>query len=101
VHALDTVAVAAHCIDLAELTGRDDLLTLRLRLRGGTLSVVKASRLLLLIDRTTFRVSEPGKAPAPTSGKWPWLPIGAAGSGLLILAGAASLLARRRRLAPT
>jgi hypothetical protein len=102
VHALDTLGVEAHCIDLAELAGRDDLFTLRLRLRGANIAVVKAERPLLLVDSTTFRVSSSQTEPASADGgSTPWAPIGMA-AGALLAAGALSLaLVRRRRAATT
>lgn len=103
VHALDTVAVEAHCIDLAELAGRDDLVRLRLRLRGGgSVAVVNDKRPLLMLDRATFQVSKPETGSVSHSdGSTPWAPIGA-GAGALIAAGALSLtLLRRRRPAAT
>jgi hypothetical protein len=103
VHALDTLGVDAHCIDLARLAGRNDLFTLRLRLRGGgNIAVVKGDRVVLLVDRTTFRVSRPeaGSAARDAEGA-PWAPIGL-GAGALLAAGALSLaLLRRRRPATT
>jgi hypothetical protein len=103
VHALDTVAVEAHCIDLAGLAGRDDLVTLPLRLRGGgSVAVVNGKRPLLVLDRATFQVSKPETGSVSQSGgSTPWGPIGA-GAGALIAAGALSLtLLRRRRPAAT
>ncbi|HYY32227.1 MAG TPA: hypothetical protein VE693_01410 [Gaiellaceae bacterium] len=102
VHALDTVGANAHCIDLDELAGRQDLPFLRLRLVGGMLSVVKGKRTLLLVDTKSFRVSQPGK-PASTSERGTsWLPIGAgAAAALLAAAAGAAFLLRRRRPALT
>src|SRR6266508_3621589 len=102
VRALDTVAVEAHCIDLAGLAGRDDLVTLRLRLRGGSVAVVNDRRPLLVLDRATLQVSKPETGSLSQSGgSTPWGPI-VAGAGALMAAGALSLtLLRRRRPAAT
>jgi hypothetical protein len=103
VHALDTLGVEAHCIDLAGLAGRTDLVTLRLRLRGGgNVAVAKGDRTVLLVDRTTFRASRPETgSTAKDSGDAPWAPIGL-GAGALLATGALSLaLLRRRRAATT
>ena len=102
VHALDTVGVDAHCIDLDALMRSHDLPYLRLRLDGRTLSVTKGKTPLLLIDTESFRVSEPGKTSSTVDGGRRWLPIGAgAGAALLAAAAAAAFLLRRRRLATT
>ena len=103
VHALDTLGVEAHCIDLAGLAGRNDLFTLRLRLRSaGNVAVVDDRRPLLVLDRATLQVSKPETGSVSQSGgSTPWAPIGA-GAGALIAAGALSLaLLRRRRPAAT
>jgi hypothetical protein len=101
VHALDTVGRDAHCIDLAGLAGRNDLFALRLTTRGGDIAVVKGDRSLLLIDRSTFRVSRPEAGFVSKGGEAPWGPIGA-GAGALLAAGALLLaLLRRRRPATT
>jgi hypothetical protein len=99
VHALDTVGVDAHCIDLDALAGRDDLPYLRLRLDGGTLSVMKGTRPLLLVDTKSFRVSEPGESASTSDHGRSWLPIGAGAAALLLAAASAAFFLRRRRLA--
>jgi hypothetical protein len=97
VHALDTVAVEAHCIDLDALAGRGDLPDLRLRLGGGgRLAVVDGAGPVVLIDRATFRVSEPGAPPASHGDRTPWASIGG-GIAALVLAGGGIALARIRR----
>jgi hypothetical protein len=101
VHALDTVAAEAHCIDLEALAGRDDLPYLRLRSEtGGTLAVLADGRPLLLIDTESFGVSESARSSPSESGP-PWTRIGAGLGALLAAAGILILVARRRRLAPT
>jgi hypothetical protein len=101
VHALDTVAAEAHCIDLDILAGRRDLNSLRLRLGDdGTLAVVKGTQRLAVVDLATMRVSD--SAPVPSgSGGVPWLPIAAAMGALLVAVAISLAVFRRRRLAPT
>jgi hypothetical protein len=95
-HALDTVGMAARCIDLDGLAGRDDLPYLRLRRDGdGNVEVVKDGRPLLVVDTRSFGVSEPGGS--PSQGGAPWFPIGAGAVALLAAAAASLLVLRRRR----
>jgi hypothetical protein len=101
VHALDTVGVDAHCVDLDALAGRQDLPLLRLRLDGRALSVMKGKRTLLLVDTKSFRVSEPGKTGSTVGGGRPWLPIGAGAGAVLLAAAVAASVFLRRRLATT
>ena len=101
IHALDTVGYDAHCIDLDALAGNTNLPNLRLRLRNGRLSVTLGTSPVLTVDRKTFVVSEPRAAAAPRGDGLPWLPIGAAGFGVVLFLGAVSVLVRRHRLAPT
>jgi hypothetical protein len=95
VHALDTVAVAAHCIDLDALAGRVDLPNLRLRLRNGSLAVVSARERVALIDTASFQVGQPGRESSGdgTNRRWPAIGVLAA----LLAATAGSLIIRRRR----
>jgi hypothetical protein len=95
VHALDTVAVAAHCIDLDALAGRNDLPDLRLRLGNGSLAVVSANERVAVIDTASFQVGEAGSGSSGdgTNGRWPAIGVLAA----LLAATAASLMIRRRR----
>jgi hypothetical protein len=95
VHALDTVAVEAHCIDLDALAGGVDLLDLRLRLHNGSLAVVSANERVAVIDTASFQVGEAGSGSSGdgTNGRWPAIGVLAA----LLAATAASLMIRRRR----
>jgi hypothetical protein len=72
VHALDTRAGTAACIDLDSLAGADaGGLHLVAPVAGEPLRVVSAAGTQALIDRRTFRVSAPAAAPpatAPASG---------------------------------
>jgi hypothetical protein len=103
VHALDTVARTAACIDLDALAGRKDIYGLDLSLDPGkkTLSVASRGQELLAIDTRTFRVEQVTSRGESTGGKFLPPPI-------LLLAVAASLalavsllVRRRRRLAPS
>jgi hypothetical protein len=95
VHALDTVAVEAHCIDLDALAGRFDLPELRLRLDSGSLAVVSASERVAVIDTASFQVGEAGRESSGdgTNGRWPAIGVLVA----LVTAAALSLIIRRRR----
>jgi hypothetical protein len=106
VHALDTVAGRAKCIDTPMLAGRGDLydLTLRPAPGGRTLSVTGAHGPVALVDTRTFRVTKPlparatpGRESGGGSDTWPLVAFAA----LLLAGGAVALrLRRRRRLAP-
>jgi hypothetical protein len=103
VHALNTQAGTARCIDLPPLTSPSQL---RLAVDGGRLHVVAEGQVLAAVDRTTFAVT---RSPAPVvtgaapkrqapaqhspSGapRWAAIPAG------LLLAGLAALALRRRR----
>jgi hypothetical protein len=91
VHALDTSARSARCIDLDLLAGRQDLSRMRLAFSGdGTrLRVGDAA----LIDLRTFRVWPVAAAEASDRNlPWPW--VSAAAVGLAV--GLVVLVARRR-----
>ncbi len=62
VHALDTVARTAHCIDLDSLSANSDLSKLRLAVIGGgkQLEIRGSSRGAINVDLRTFRVSSGG-----------------------------------------
>jgi hypothetical protein len=106
VHALDSLAGKAYCVDLDALAGRGDLMALRLRLdrSGRTLSVVLGRDAQALIDTATLAVRPPGSAPpraaaaAPgsTGGGTPWALVGAGAVLLTALAAAAVRIARPR-----
>ena len=67
VHALDTEARSAACIDVDALAARADLYELRLAVSadGRIVSVTRANKRLVLIDAETFGVSEPHAAEQP------------------------------------
>jgi hypothetical protein len=103
VHALDTVAGSARCVDLDLLAGRNDIGALHLALRGTTLRVEARSGAIATVDTGTFEVRRPARTAAVTTAapttrrNMPWLPLGVlAGIGLLGAGGLAAI--RRQRL---
>jgi hypothetical protein len=97
VHALDTVAQSAHCIDLDGIPPGSDMSRLRLRLdgTGEQLLVKRGTSPLFVVDLSTFHVDS-----ATTSGQSGQLArvavIAVAGAALLAIA-AGIIWARRRR----
>ena len=104
VHALNTSAGTARCIDLPQLPSQNSP---RLAIEGGRLDVLAGGQALVAVDRTTFKVT---RSPAPThsspapakpkthprpasSGAPLWVAVPAA----LFLAGLVVLAVRRRR----
>lgn len=106
VHALDTRARRAVCIDLPMLSGRVDLFTLRLGGGGDgrSLTVTRRGRTLAVVDTRSFRVSKPPPGPSATVGDGsgrPWLvPVLATAAGLLAAAALALTVRRGRRPGP-
>ncbi len=105
VHALDTVDGDAHCIDLAMLSGRQDLYDLRLDLGPGEdgLSVVDGAERLAVIDTSDFKPVAATKrvgvdAVEPSSGAWPYVLLGL--SGVLVVGAAYVVIRRRKSSAP-
>jgi hypothetical protein len=101
VHALDTKARAARCLDLPLLPGGVDIAGLSLVMRGGQLQVRSGIGPVAFIDRRTFAISrhDPAKRAAaapngPPSDGFPW-GLGAAAAA----AGAVALFVLRRRYA--
>jgi hypothetical protein len=105
IHALDTVARTAACIDLEMLPAPRDVERATLAISGPRLLVSDAGELVATVDRATFEVSEPGEAaPAPAAPATSSSPSGAAGfpwpAAVLLAAAAcaaAALLVRHRR----
>jgi hypothetical protein len=101
IHALDTVALQAVCVDLPQLEDQHNLFALSLQAdrRGSELTVRQGrpgqpgSQPLLSVDTSSFAVSEPSPTPAG-DGDPPWLLIGALGAVLGV--GFALVLAGRR-----
>jgi hypothetical protein len=67
VHALDTAASKAVCVDLPVLPPGGDPYDARLQLRGGELAVLSGGSTVALVDARTFAVSRPGKASLPVT----------------------------------
>jgi hypothetical protein len=97
VHALDTVAGRAVCVDLpqlADLPRRFNYL-LQLQMREGGRRIVllrgvpgpKPTRALLSIDTRDFAVQRPAAVATASSGIGPWPPIGALSAVALLLLG--------------
>ncbi len=102
VHALNTRAGRAYCIDLDDLPThlRMDRLRLHLSSDGGTLTVAGPQRALAEIDTESLRVSEPDESSGGDISGW----LALAGAGLLAAVAAIGirrLVRKRRRLAPT
>ena len=101
VHALDTVARSAHCIDLDGIVAGTDLWRLRLGIDpGGTHLVVRdSSRAKLLIDLRTLSVSPASGAAAVGDSRrsTPPLLLGLGGVALIVALAAAVIWTRRRR----
>ena len=107
IHALDTVAGTARCVDLDALTARSDIFQMRLRLAAGgrQLRVVKDEKPVAFVDSRSFHVSSARPAaahqPAGTAAKdggsrtWPF--VVAAGLLVLLIATTARPLARATR----
>ena len=95
VHALDTVARSARCIDLEGIPSRTDLSRLRLGIDGAGKRLVVRDRAapLLLIDLRTLRVEEPlGETRQFTP-----LQLGASSSAFVVLIASAIWMKRKRR----
>ena len=108
IHALNTSAGSARCIDLPRLASQGSL---RLAIAGGRVDVLDGGQALVAVDRATFHVSrspapaaqtspepvKPAKSQTParrSSGGAPvWLAVPAG----LVVAGLALLVVRRRR----
>jgi hypothetical protein len=95
VHALDTVARSAHCIDLDSLSSRTDLSKLRLAVIGGgrQLEIRGGRGGTINVDLRTFRVSTGGGLFGALHGTRFLLVAGCA----LLVAAALMMVERRRR----
>ena len=95
-HALDTVARSAHCIDLDEIAAGTNLWQLRLRMDsdGKHLVVRDGAAARVVIDLGTLsssRVTDVGATHSP-----PPLLLGTGGAAIVALAGGIIMLRRRR-----
>jgi hypothetical protein len=108
IHALDTVGGIAHCIDLPQLEGRNDLSLMRFDVdpSGGPITVLDReaghprSSPVLRVDSETFAVtSRPARDGSGDSGAGlpAWWLIAASVAGLLVALLLAGGLPRRRR----
>jgi hypothetical protein len=87
VHALDTAAGTARCIDLDSLAGHPRIYELRLVLAGGELAVRDGLERIARIDTTTFRVRGAASAGTTPADRDPGTPVPAIiAVGLLALA---------------
>jgi hypothetical protein len=108
IHALDTRARTARCIDLDGLA-RSYLSELRLKVgpAASTLTVRHGQEVEAVVDTKTFRASAPPETasnrPGTRAGGGIWWPLfGTSGAGIVIAAGGLWLaLRRRRRIAVT
>ena len=101
VHALDTVARTARCIDLDGVPSGTDLWQLRLGtdIAGEGLVVRDRATPLLLIDLRTLRVSRAAAAEAPPGEARQFTPLqlGASSGAFLVLIASAIWMRRKRR----
>jgi hypothetical protein len=99
VHALDTAALRAHCIDLPMLAGRSDLWSLRFtRAPDAQLRVGKPGDELASVDLTSFVASVPA-AHGPSNVR-PWLLLAGVLAALALIAVAMHVARRRVRGRP-
>jgi hypothetical protein len=100
VHALDTVARTARCIDLDGVPPGTDLWQLRLGIDSAGEGLVVRDRAtpLLLIDLRTLRVGAAGvEAPLSETRQFTPLQLGASGAAFLVLIASAVWIRRKRR----
>ena len=102
IHALDTMNGEAKCIDLAALSGRQNLYDLRLDLNLGDtrLAVFDGAEEVIAVDARTYEpLSAPVAAKEASSppSRWPF--VGLAALAVLLVVIGAAVLGLRRRLA--
>jgi hypothetical protein len=105
IHALDTEGATAVCVDLEDIS-RKDMYMLRLNVDPGSgqITVLDQGAPVAVVDPQSFEVSDP-PSPEPAaaassdddSGGASWIGWAAVGGGLLLIAGLAGALWRRRR----
>jgi DNA-binding beta-propeller fold protein YncE len=100
VHALDTPARAAVCVDLPALEGYRGLRRIQLNVApdGSSLDLVDRGSSVASVDTATFEVTTPSASTGSGGGGVPWAAI-AVGTTLVALI-AAALMARRRGRGP-
>jgi hypothetical protein len=100
VHALDTVARSARCIDLDGVPPGTDLWQLRLVIDAARKQLVVRDRAtpLLLVDLRTLKVRAAGvEAPLSETRKFTPLQLGASGGAFMVLIASAVWMRRKRR----
>ena len=100
VHALDTIARTARCIDLDGVPSETDLWRLRLGIDNARERLVVRNRAtpLLSIDLRTFRVSRGAAEAPPAEGRqFTSLQLGASSGAFLVLIASAIWMRRKRR----
>jgi hypothetical protein len=100
VHALDTVARSARCIDLEGVPSGTDLWQLRLVIDGAGERLVLRNRTtpLLLVDLRTLSVRAAGiEAPLSEARQFTALQLGASGAAFMVLIASAIWMRRKRR----
>ena len=100
VHALDTVARSARCIDLDGVPPGTDLWRLRLGVDGAGKRLVVRDRAapLLLVDLRTLKVRAAGvEAPLSETRQFTPLQLGASGAAFVVLIASAIWIRRKRR----
>jgi hypothetical protein len=107
VHILDTVDGVSHCIEFPGIRGDEAWnLDLELTAGGSALGLKRGNRMLATMDTRTLAVSEPpwprpSAAPdEPGDGRRSGVAIGVIGAGVVLLAGIAFAVRRRRSLPP-
>jgi hypothetical protein len=96
IHALDTVAQRAVCIDLPQLEGRRiPSLALRVSRDGRDLGVLDGQRTLIAVDTRSFAVRKPAPLATASSGTGPLPQIAALGAIAALLLGWIGLRHRR------
>jgi hypothetical protein len=103
IHLLDTVDGVSHCIALPDISGSEAWnVQLELQEGGGALDVQRGRRVLASMDTKTYAVSKPLPPARAVAGRETGgghgsrLAIGAIGAAIVLLAGAALAMRRRR-----
>jgi hypothetical protein len=99
VHALDTVARTARCIDLDGIAAGSDLSRLRLSIDHGDKNLVvrNSGGPMLLVDLRTLHVARASRADSTSGETWRFLPALLLAAGCAALAALAAAIMRTRR----